>query len=124
MAGWASNSKYAFLGAPALRGADGVLRGLDRLRDHHGAALRRLAEPERHRAGAAGRRLLLVRDRPAAADVRHLLHLGAGRDQPLAVRPAGRRVGAGRRLLRRILVDDLRAVLPRRVREHDPDERR
>ena len=33
----------------ALGGADGVLRSLDRLRHHHRAALRRLAEPLRHR---------------------------------------------------------------------------
>ena len=42
-------------GRPALGGADGVLRGLDGLRHHHGAALRRLAEPDGHRAGAAER---------------------------------------------------------------------
>ena len=49
------NSSYAFLGA--LRSAAQMvsLRGLDRLRHHHRAALRRLAEPDRHRAGA-GRR--------------------------------------------------------------------
>ena len=32
-------------------------------------------------------------------------------------------VGAGRRLQRRIFGDDLRPVLPRRIREHDPHER-
>ena len=52
MAGWASNSKYPFLGRAALGGADGVLRGLDRLRHHHRAAVRRLAELCRHRRGA------------------------------------------------------------------------
>ena len=52
MAGWASNSKYPFLGGAALGGADGVLRSLDRLRHHHRAALRRLAEPVRDRRGA------------------------------------------------------------------------
>ena len=52
MAGWASNSKYPFLVGAALGGADGVLRGLDRLRHHHRAAVRGLAEPHRHRAGA------------------------------------------------------------------------
>ncbi len=34
-------------GGAALRGADGVLRGLHRLRHHHRAALRRLAQPHR-----------------------------------------------------------------------------
>ncbi len=50
----------------ALGGADGVLRGLDRLRHGDGAALRRLAQPQRHRRGAAP---CLVRH-PAVADVR------------------------------------------------------
>ena len=50
MAGWASNSKYAFLGALAIGRADGVLRGLHRFRHHHGAAVCRLAEPDRCRA--------------------------------------------------------------------------
>ena len=66
----------------ARRGADGVVRGLDRLRAGDGAALRRLAEPERDRAGAAHD---LVRD-PASADGGDLLHLRAGRDEPRAVR--------------------------------------
>ena len=79
MAGWASNSKYAFLGALRSGGADGVLRGLDRLRHHHRAAVRRLAEPVRHRRGA-GRGL--VSRHPAAPDVRDLLHLDPGGDQP------------------------------------------
>ena len=34
---------------PALGGANGVLRSLDRLRHHHRPALRGLAEPQRHR---------------------------------------------------------------------------
>ena len=47
MGGWASNSKYPFLGAPALGGADGVLRGLHRLHDHHRDPAGRLDEPDR-----------------------------------------------------------------------------
>lgn len=102
-----------------LGGADGVIRSVDRLRDHHGAALRRVAEPDRRGDGAEDG---VVRD-PAAADVRRVLHFGACRDEPGTVRPAGRRVGAGRRVQRRIFGDDLRPVLPGRIREHDPHER-
>src|SRR3954470_22647691 len=40
-------------GGAALGGADGVLRGLDRLRHHYGAALRRHAEPLGRGRGAA-----------------------------------------------------------------------
>ena len=47
MGGWASNSKYPFLGSPALGGADGVLRGLHRLRDHHRDPAGRHHEPDR-----------------------------------------------------------------------------
>ena len=39
-------------GGAALGGADGVLRSLDRLRHHHRAALRRLAQSHRYRRGA------------------------------------------------------------------------
>ena len=94
MAGWASNSKYAFLGA--LRSAAQMVSyevsiGFVIVTR---AALRRLAQPLGHRRGAA--HVWFVH--PAVPDVHHLLHLGAGRDQPLALRPAGRRIGAGRRL--------------------------
>src|ERR1700759_1352598 len=62
MAGWSSNSKYPFLAA--LGGADGELRGLDRLCHHHRAAVRGFAEPvdggggTGHQIGAA--RLVLA----------------------------------------------------------------
>ena len=56
MAGWASNSKYAFLARAALGGADGVVRSLDRLRHHHRAAVRRLAEAFGHRRARRTRR--------------------------------------------------------------------
>ena len=106
-------------GRAALGGADGVLRGLDRLRADHRAALRRLAQPLQGRARPVRLVLELVLA-AAAADVRDLLRLGAGRDQPHAVRPAdvGSRAGGG--LPHRILGDDLRPVLPRRIRQHDP----
>ncbi len=71
----------------ARGGADGFLRSLDRLRHRHRAALRRFAQPHRHRAraGHLGGRVRLVLA-AAVADVRDLLRLGAGRDQPAAVR--------------------------------------
>src|SRR5437667_457759 len=78
------------------RGPNGVLRSLDRLRHHHRAALRRLAQPDRHREVAGDRarhadrpamaclpQLVLV---AAPADVHRLLRLGAGGNQPSALR--------------------------------------
>ncbi len=63
----------------ALGGADGVLRSLDRLRHHHRAALRRFAQPQRHRQGAGHQigpvRLVLAAPVP---DVRDLFRLGPG----------------------------------------------
>ena len=60
----------------------------------------------------------LVRVR-AAGGVRHLLHRRPGRDQPRAVRHAGGGAGADRRLPHRVQRHAVRAVLPRRIREHD-----
>ena len=45
MGGWASNSKYPFLGQPALGGADDLLRGLDRPHHHRRDPVDRLDEP-------------------------------------------------------------------------------
>jgi NADH:ubiquinone oxidoreductase subunit H len=85
MAGWASNSKYAFLAA--IRRADGVLRGLDRLRDHHRAAVRRLVEALGDRRCARARSIRPPMARVpelvlavAAANVRGVFRLGAGRN--------------------------------------------
>jgi hypothetical protein len=78
----------------SFRRANGVLRGLDRLCDHHGALGRGLAQSDRDRQCAEGRdrhparigelaaRLELA---AAVADVHCLLHLGAGGNQPPAL---------------------------------------
>ena len=106
MGGWASNSKYPFLGAlrsaaqmvsyevsigfvivtvllcvGSLNLTDIVLSQQDGLGTH--------ARPAQHlpRLALAG----------AVPDVRHLLHLGAGRDEPAALRPGRSRVGTRRR---------------------------
>ena len=50
--------------------------------------------------------------------VRHLRDLDGRRDQPRAVRPARGRGRAGRRLPHRVLLAEVRAVLPRRVHQH------
>ncbi len=117
-------------GRAALGGADGVLRSLDRLRHHHGAALRRLAESVGGGRGAEAARLRQP-DRPAAADhpelvrlaavpdVRGVLRLGAGGDQPSAVRPGRSRIRTGRGLHGRIRLDAVSAVHARRIcRDH------
>ena len=120
LAGWATNSKYALLGAMRARGADGRVRDRDGLRAGRRGHGRGLAESRRDHRGAARRLLQLLR-LVAAAAVRRVLHLGPRRDQPRAVRRGRRRVGNRRRLPRRVLGHGVRRVLRRRVREHDPD---
>ena len=61
---------------------------------------------------------VLVRD-PAAALVRDLPDHDGRRDQPAPVRPARGRGRAGRRVPHRVLLAQVRAVLPGRVHQHD-----
>src|SRR6476659_5046272 len=101
----------------ALGGADGLLRGLDRLRHHHRAALRRITESYRYRC-SAGRKirpiqLVLV---AAVSDVRGVFHLGSGRDEQTAVRSCGGGIGTRRRIHGRVRLDALHDVHARRVR--------
>ena len=106
MGGWASNSKYPFLGS--LRSAAQmvsyevsigfviitVLLCVGSLNMSDIVNAQKTGVGTRFGLAAVAARLALA---GAVSDVRRVLHLGAGRDQPPAVRSAGGGIGAGRR---------------------------
>ena len=132
MGGWASNSKYPFLGA--LRSAAQMVSyevsiGFVIITVLLCVGSLNLTDIVLAQQDGLGTRLGLPNSLldwhwlPLLADVRRLLHLGAGRDQPAAVRSVGGGIGTGRRLRGRIFLDAVPAVLPRRIRRHRADVR-
>ena len=100
---------------PALVGPDDLLRGRDGPVVRRRLPLRRLdvdvarSSPRRPTAGT-----------PSCSLPSFVIYvdLDGRRDQPRAVRPARGRGRAGRRVPHRVLLAEVRAVLPRRVRQH------
>ena len=126
MGGWASNSKYPFLAA--LRSAAQMVSyevsigfviitvllcaGSLNLTDIVQVA----GDRAWHHASACRARLPRLVLAAAAADVRRLLRLGAGGNQPPALRSGRSGIGTRRGLHGRIFLDALSAVHARRIR--------
>ena len=106
----------------ALQRADDLLRGRDGPGAGRGLPVRRLDvhlgdRGQASRAGDGFRHTALVCGATAAV-VRDLPDLDGRRDQPGAVRPPRGRGRAGRRLPHRVLLAEVRPVLPGRVHQH------
>ncbi len=124
MAGWSSNSKYPFLAS--LRSAAQMVSyevsiGFVIITVLLCAGSLNLSAIVDAQDGKYG--LLQLVLAAAVPDVRDLLHLGAGGDQPSAVRSGGGGIRAGRGLRGGIFLDAVPAVLPRRIHRHPHDVR-
>ena len=132
MGGWASNSKYPFLGA--LRSAAQMVSyevsiGFVIITVLLCVGSLNLTDIVLAQRDGIGTRLGLPNSfldwhwLPLFPMFVDLLHLGAGRDQPPALRPARGGIGTRRRLHGRIFVDAVPAVHARRIRRHRADVR-
>jgi NADH-quinone oxidoreductase subunit H len=126
LAGWASNSKYAFLGgmrSAAQMISYEVAMGLALvvvLMVSNSLNLGDIVSTVRAGFFAdRGAWLPVLELAAAAADVRRLSGVDRRRNQPRAVRHGRRRIG-DRRFPLRVFGNGVCRVLPRRIRQHDP----
>ena len=118
LAGWSSNSKYSLLGG--LRSSAQMISyelamgaaALSVVLYAGSLSLFDIVESQNHLW-----QLLRLEPLPQPRRLHRLRRLRPRRDQPRAVRPAGGRAGARRRLPHGVLGDEVRDVLPRRVRQ-------
>ena len=127
IAGWASNSKYAFLGAlraSAQMVSYEIAMGFALVVVLMVSASLNLTDivlgQGRGFFASHGLTLPELELAAAAADLRRLRDLRHRRDQPRAVRRGRRRIGDRRRPHGRVLGHVVRDVLPGRVRQHHP----
>ena len=115
LGGWASGSTYPLMGCGCVDGADDLLRARDGAVVRHGVPLCRTRVHRGDRRPAGTRLVHLA----AAGVVPHLLRLDGRRDQPRARSTCPRPRASSSRLQHRVLLDAVRAVLPRRIHQHD-----
>jgi NADH-quinone oxidoreductase subunit H len=128
IAGWASNSKYPFFGAmraSAQMISYEISMGLALITVLMVSNSLNLSDivmaQDKGRVRRHGAGFPLMELAAAAADVRRLPDFRRGRNQPRALRRGRGRIGNRRRPHGRIFRHGLRDVLPRRIRQHDPD---